>query len=76
MCVNIIDFEQNFRFYWAYIQEGNSIFLMQASKIVAVISPMPQNKATRPCGLAKGTFEVPANFNEPLAPEILNAFYA
>lgn len=35
---------------------------MQASKIVAVISPMPQNKAVRPCGLAKGTFEVPNNF--------------
>jgi hypothetical protein len=76
MCVNVLDFEKNFSLYWSYIQAGQYIFLVnQVSQIVAVISPLHHTHASRPCGLAKGSFRVPANFNEELSQDLLNEFY-
>jgi antitoxin (DNA-binding transcriptional repressor) of toxin-antitoxin stability system len=76
MCVNILDFEKNFSLYWAYVQAGKYIFLVnQFSQIVAVISPLAHTHTNRPHGLAKGSFHVPANFNEELPSDLLNEFY-
>lgn len=71
MNISLSDFEKNFQLYWKYIKQGKDIYLTQASEIVALVSPVPssekiQKTKTCPFGLAKGSFVVPNDFNEPV----------
>ena len=57
------------------IKAGEEIALIQEGEELARIIPSPrQRNAPRPIGLAKGQFEVPDDFNEPLSEEVLRAF--
>ena len=43
---------------------------------IAEIRPVPLERASeRPIGLAKGKLQLPPEFFEPLAPDVLEAFY-
>lgn len=53
---------------------GETIAVRDPSGIVAFIVPAAVNNVPRPCGLAKGEFTVPEDFNAP-DPEVESLFY-
>lgn len=56
-------------------EEGEKIVLCKRNVPIAEIRPLkPARSERRPIGLAKGLFEVPAEFFEPLPEEMLDAF--
>ena len=57
------------------LSEGETILLCKHNVPVAEIRPLPRPRTKpRPIGLAKGQFEIPSEFFEPLPGEILEAF--
>lgn len=65
--VNIHDAKTNLSRYLARVAAGETIVLCNRNVPVAEIRPVPPDRTTpRPIGLARGTFEVPAAFFEPL----------
>lgn len=60
--------------YLKEIARGEIIEVTENEQPVAELRAAPSvRRAPRPIGLAKGTFEVPQSFFEPLPDEILNA---
>ena len=58
------------------VAQGETIVICKDNQPIAELRPVPAPRKTpRPIGLAKGTFEVPPSFFEPLPDDILNAFY-
>jgi antitoxin (DNA-binding transcriptional repressor) of toxin-antitoxin stability system len=58
------------------VVKGETILLCKRNVPVAEIRPVPiKPKSKRPIGLAKGKFEVPPAFFEPLPDDVLNSFY-
>jgi antitoxin (DNA-binding transcriptional repressor) of toxin-antitoxin stability system len=61
--------------YLAEVARGEIVEVTENEQTVAELRAAPQSRQTaRPIGLAKGTFEVPPSFFEPLPAEILDAF--
>ena len=61
--------------YVAQLQEGETILLCRRNEPVAEIRALPRAPTKRrPFGLARGQFQVPDSFFEPLPDDILNAF--
>lgn len=56
------------------IGKGETLALMDRSEIVAMVIPIHPAGKPRPCGLAKGEFTVPDDFNEPL-PDLEECVY-
>jgi prevent-host-death family protein len=54
---------------------GEEIVIKKANKPIARLVPMEPMPARRKLGWAAGTFSVPDDFDDPLPPEIENAFY-
>ncbi len=73
--VDIKEAEADFAALTPRIRKGETIVLCEASRPFAEIRPLPQLPAQRrPFGLARGQFEVPANFDAAV-PEIERMFY-
>ena len=53
---------------------GETLAVTHESAVVAFVIPAHPSAGKRPCGLAKGEFTVPSDFNQPL-PEIEKAIY-
>lgn len=57
------------------LEAGESLLVVRDQQPVAEIRPvLSQPPNQRPYGLCAGQFSVPANFNDPLPPEILQQF--
>lgn len=59
------------------VEGGETIILCRRNVPIAEIRPLPPEEpsmAPRPIGLAKGEFEVPDSFFDPLPAEMLRAF--
>jgi prevent-host-death family protein len=54
---------------------GEEVIIAKAGKPVARLVAIKDRKRKRPLGLAKGEFTVPDDFDDPLPPEIEEAFY-
>jgi len=62
--------------YLDRLAKGEMIVLCKRNVPIAEIRGLPAaRKKNRPIGLAKGTFEVPQEFFDPLPDHFLEAFY-
>jgi prevent-host-death family protein len=54
---------------------GETVVITRDARPVAELRPLPEApRAPRPIGVAKGEFEVPPGFFDPLPDELLDAF--
>ena len=74
--VNIHQAKTHLSEYLAALEKGEIIVICKRNVPIAEIRGIPHSaKSARPIGLAKGTFEIPASFFEPLPADIINPFY-
>jgi antitoxin (DNA-binding transcriptional repressor) of toxin-antitoxin stability system len=73
--LNIHEAKTHLSAYLAKLEEGETILLCKRNVPIAEIRPLPRKpKEPRPIGLAKGKFEVPDSFFEPLPDDLLDLF--
>ena len=61
--------------YLAELKEGETIILCRRNRPIAEIRALPSTRCEpRPVGAAKGEFEVPGEFFDPLPGSLLDAF--
>jgi antitoxin (DNA-binding transcriptional repressor) of toxin-antitoxin stability system len=73
--VNIHDAKTNLSRYLAELKPGDVLVLCNRNRPVAELRTLKKKIAREPrIGVAKGEFEVPDSFFEPLPDEILKAF--
>ena len=73
--LNIHDAKTNLSKYLSRLAKGETIILCKRNVPIAEIRPIsPERRSKRRMGLAKGKFNVPPEFFEPLPPEILSFF--
>ena len=73
--LNIHEAKTHFSRYLARLKTGETIVLCRRNLPIAEIRPLPsEEKRRRPIGLAKGSFEVPLEFSEPLPEELQRAW--
>lgn len=61
--------------YIERVAQGETVIITREDQPIADLRPLaPPSKKPRPIGLAKGTFEVPPSFFEPLPDDLLDAF--
>jgi prevent-host-death family protein len=73
--VNIHAAKTHLSKYLARVAAGETVLLCNRNVPVAEIRPVPRRRTTgRPVGLARGTFQVPAAFLEPLSEAELEAW--
>lgn len=73
--LNIHEAKTHLSAYLARLEAGETILLCKRNVPIAEIRPLPKKrKEPRPIGLAKGTFEVPESFYEPLPEALLDLF--
>lgn len=74
--LNIHEAKTHLSRYLKKLAKGQSILLCKRNIPIAEIRPIPSERKTqRPIGLAKGKFEVPAEFFEPLPPDVIASFH-
>lgn len=74
--LNIHEAKTHLSKYLERLEKGEIIVLCKRNIPIAEIHPIPVNKKSkRPIGLAKGRFQIPPEFYEPLPPEIVASFY-
>ncbi len=56
------------------LRRGESIAITEDGNVVAVVLPADSVEPSRPFGLCRGEFSVPANFNDP-DPDLEALFY-
>jgi len=73
--LNVHEAKTHLSRYLARLVEGERILLCKRNVPVAEILPLkPARTGRRPVGLAKGRFDVPTEFFEPLPEDLLAAF--
>ena len=73
--LNIHEAKTNLSKYLDRLAKGEKILLCRRNVPIAEIRPLaPKTGSKRPIGLAKGQFEVPESFFEPLPDDLLDAF--
>jgi prevent-host-death family protein len=73
--VNINEAKARLSSLLAEVEEGEVIVLCRRNVPVAEISRIkPRRRSRRPFGLAKGKFEIPRSFFDPLPDSLLDAF--
>jgi antitoxin (DNA-binding transcriptional repressor) of toxin-antitoxin stability system len=73
--LNIHEAKTHLSRYLELVEQGEVIVLCRRNKPIAEIRALPQpRREPRPMGLAKGLFELPADFNAPLPDDWLDAF--
>jgi len=74
--LNIHEAKTHLSKYLERLAKGEIIVLCRRNIPIAEIRPIPVNKKLkRPIGIAKGRFQIPPEFYEPLPPEIVASFY-
>lgn len=62
--------------YLERVARGETIVLMRDDEPIIELRPVASRVvASRPIGLAKGTFEIPASFFDPLPVDVVDSFY-
>jgi antitoxin (DNA-binding transcriptional repressor) of toxin-antitoxin stability system len=72
--LNVHEAKTHLSRYLAKLEEGEVIVLCRRNVPIAEIRAIAKPRGERPIGLAKGEFEVPEAFFEPLPDEIIDAF--
>lgn len=73
--LNIHEAKTHLSRYLGRLRQGESILLCKRNVPVAELRPVPpEREDPRPIGLAKGRFEVPQEFFEPLPEGLQDAF--
>ncbi len=73
--INIHEAKTHLSRYLAELEKGETILLCRRNTPIAEIRPLPKvRKKKRPIGLAKGTFEIPDSFFDPLPDDLLDLF--
>ncbi len=73
--LNVHEAKTHLSHYLSRVQEGEKVVLCRRNVPIAELLPLkPTRTVRRPVGLAKGRFEVPAEFFDPLPDEVLDAF--
>ncbi len=74
--LNIHEAKTHLSKYLDLVAKGETIILCKRNIPVAEIRSIPaKHQSKRPVGLAKGQFEVPPAFFEPLPDELVQSFY-
>jgi antitoxin (DNA-binding transcriptional repressor) of toxin-antitoxin stability system len=56
------------------VMEGETLLIVEQDRPIAEIRPIRTARTPRPFGLAKGSFVVPDDFDDPLPEDILRDF--
>ncbi|HXH01805.1 MAG TPA: type II toxin-antitoxin system Phd/YefM family antitoxin [Candidatus Competibacteraceae bacterium] len=73
--INIHEAKTHLSRHLEALERGETIIICRRNKPIAELRPLrPQSTEPRPIGLAKGLFEVPDSFFEPLPEEVLADF--
>lgn len=73
--INMSQLKTHLSRYLANLAEGETILLCKRNVPIAEIRRLPcKRKTARPIGLAKGAFEIPESFFEPLPDDISAPF--
>lgn len=73
--LNIHEAKTHLSRYLAELEKGETILLCRRNIPIAEIRPVPKvRKKKRPIGLAKGTFEIPDSFFDPLPDDLIDLF--
>ena len=73
--LNIHEAKTHLSKYIALLMRGETILLCKRNKPFAEIRPLPPERTKpRTIGWAKGQFEIPPEFYDPLPPDILRRF--
>ena len=74
--INIHEAKTHLSQYLSLLAKGERILLCRRNVPIAEIRPLPTERSTqRPIGLARGAFEVPPSFFEPLPDEFTASFH-
>jgi antitoxin (DNA-binding transcriptional repressor) of toxin-antitoxin stability system len=74
--LNIHEAKTHLSKYLELVAKGETIVLCKRNIPIAEIRSIPQNrKSKRPLGLAKGKFQVPPEFFQPLPDKLTKSFY-
>jgi len=74
--INIAEAKTNLSKYMQKVVKGETILVCKRNVPVVEIRPVvPKTNMPRPIGLAKGLFQIPDEFYEPLPPDIVHSFY-
>lgn len=75
--VNVHEIKAKLSEYLARVEAGEVVMICRRNVPVAELRAAPPlQDGNRPLGLAKGNFQVPASFFEPLPDEVQTAFEA
>ena len=73
--LNVHEAKTNLSKYLDRLAKGETISLCKRNVPIAEIRPLPTRRnRKRPVGRAKGAFEVPRDFFEPLPAELIDGF--
>ena len=76
MEVNIRQAKAHFSKLLRRVMAGEEITIARAGAPIAKLVPIARKKGPFPLDLDRGAFEVPEDFDAPLPPKLLAAFYA
>lgn len=72
--ITVQEAQLNLDRYLDRVAKGETLIVTRDGTPMAEIRPVPMQISPRSIGLAKGTFEVPDRFFDPLPAEIIDAF--
>lgn len=73
--IDIEEIQRDFTGYLDRVQAGDIPRIVRADKLVAELRPVASNgNQLRPFGLARGDFEAPDDFDDPLPEDILEQY--
>jgi antitoxin (DNA-binding transcriptional repressor) of toxin-antitoxin stability system len=74
--IDLLQIKADLPHFLEQVTRGETIVLTRDNEPIAELRPIaPLVKKPRQIGLAKGTFEIPASFYEPLPAEVIESFY-
>jgi prevent-host-death family protein len=72
--IDVVQIQADLAHYIERVARGETIVVTRDSEPIAELRPItPTTKKPRPIGLAKGTFEIPASFYEPLPSDVIDS---
>lgn len=74
--LNVHEAKTHLSRYLDRLAQGEKIVLCKRNVPIAEIRPLPEKRAlSRPIGLAKGEFEIPDEFFDPLPEDVIAGFW-
>ena len=74
--VDVVRIQANLTHYLEQVARGETIVVTRDNEPIAELRPIAASvRAPRVIGLARGTFEIPDSFYEPLPADLIDSFY-